>query len=376
MGNHAVTGHAANYVVEGATLMGFKHESFKFENTARTVMKLHGIDSWNAKALVREQLRRQAELAEQSPLRKIPVKDGIAFLMEHLGINQSRGQGYFGRGLSVFGPTRVCITREQFVVACWAMLQVSKDFRGRLVAAKPEHREILYSAFDSMDFDDSGTLTLGELAGACSVFFRGSTEECIKAVFSILDRGNGQKLRKSELREYLRPYMQAMMSEEAKPLQPLLLNRATDTIFKQMDSGNNQAITADEMLQWTRAGRNIIDSLAEIIDREVYSLWLQNSKDRFRHSHSFSTIRWGQHQEQPGRPCSSACSTHVSEPEDSREASSAASDVGHGADEGSVEHFHGTVALWGTVPPPPSPPGGSSQHMQHYGANYGELVGH
>jgi len=370
MGNHVVTGHAANYVIEGAALMGIKHESFRFENTAKAMMRLHDIDSWNARTLVREKLRRQAELAEQSPLRKIKVQEGLAFLVECLKL---KNQGYLDRGLSMFGANRVSITREQFVQACWDLLQQVKDFRQRPIVARPEDKDRLFEVFDSMDFDRSGTLTLGELAGGCSVFFRGSIEESVQAVFSVLDQSSDQKLGQPELREYLRPYVQAMMPEEAAALQPMLLKRATETIFKQMDVNSSQTITADDMLQWTRSGNNIIDSLVKIIDTEVYRLWLQNNEDRFKYGFAHRGNMWDQHQEQHRGSDGSACSTG-----DSR--TDAGSEVGGSEfsieSEGSLEHFRITVAHWSLVPPPPEPPQGSSTHMQHFGGAYADLIGH
>merc|ERR1719343_1910387 len=109
-------------------------------------------------------------------------------------------------------------------------------------------------------------------------------KDSIKAVFEILDENKDGHLTQSELREYLKPFVKAMMPEGAAALQPMLLKRATETIFKEMDKEINAdgVVTAEEMIKWTAEGKNIIDSLATLIDREVYTLWQQNNRDNLR----------------------------------------------------------------------------------------------
>jgi len=374
-------------------MMGLKHDSLKYENTAKAVMKYHGIESWNARALIGERLKRQTELAKQSPLSKIKVGEGLAFMQKRFN------QGYLDKGLSLLGAQSILsmrITREQFVAVCWDMMKKVKDYKQCSIEPKAEHKKALYDIFDSIDFDKSGTLSRGEWAGACSVFFRGTTEEYVTAVFSILDTNGDKKLPLSELQEYLRPYVDAMTPVEAEALRPMLLKRATETIFKKMDVNSNDSVSLKEMLQWTRAGNNIIDSLAAVIDGEVYAFWLKNSKDTWKqraagaNASPSSSISGGA--PCTGSPTSTCAGSPVPtcassprpvdtpRPLGSPRPVGSPSPVGSPAPvsgrspvlRGSLDHFHSTASHWSSVPPPPPPPqGGCSSHLRTFGGRYG-----
>ena len=69
--------------------------------------------------------------------------------------------------------------------------------------------------------------------------------------------------------EYLKPFVKAMIPENAASLMPMLLKRATEQIFQEMDKDHGQSIEAEEMMMWTKSGRNIIDALADLIDKDV-----------------------------------------------------------------------------------------------------------
>jgi len=283
MGNHAGLGHTLNACQDGASAVGVERHlgCFHFEHTAKVVMNVHSIESWNAKALVRENLRRQGELAKSTPLRLIPVLDGLKYINECLHILA----GPVGRGLDMLMCRRgYHMKREQFVTICWEMMRDLKDYRGNRVRRKPADQQELYEIFDSMDFDRSGELSTGEWAGGCSVFFHGSMEDSVRAVFQILDQNKDGHLTQPELREYMRPFVKAMIPERAAALQPMLLKRATEVIFREMDKEikGDGVITAEEMIKWTAEGKNIIDSLATVIDREVYTLWQKNNQERLR----------------------------------------------------------------------------------------------
>lgn len=295
MGNHVAMGHAVNCFQDGAEYLGCAHKSLKFESTAKAVMNLHGIESWNAKALVQETLSRQAELASRSPLRNIKVEEGLDFIKKELakgfgplGLRHPNG-GFTAPSLSMCTAAvtgGVNMTRDQFAYVCWEMLNTVKDYRGYRLEPRSKDREILYEVFDAMDIDRSGVLSTGEWAGGCSVFFRGNTDECVRAVFKILDQDHSETLTHPELREYLKPFIKAMIPESAAALQPMLLKRATDLIFQDMDKDNSHTISAQEMLQWTHEGKNIIDSLATLIDKEVYRLYMENKKDQDRRAYN------------------------------------------------------------------------------------------
>mmetsp|Transcript_54321 Transcript_54321/g.115952 ORF Transcript_54321/g.115952 Transcript_54321/m.115952 type:complete len:482 (+) Transcript_54321:151-1596(+) len=266
----AAAGHAATAWTGAAEMAGYEH----FEGAAKAVMKLHNIDSWNAKGLVRDKLKRQMELAQKSPLRFIKIEDAAAFLKRKLN------ESFWSRNLHKVGIMK--ISKEQFVEVCWEMIRSQPDYRGNPIRYVAQDRMDLYDIFESMDFDAEGTLCRGELAGACSVLFRGTTEEVIKVVFGILDADETGTVRPTELQEYLRPIVHAMIPDNARAIQPLLLKRCTDTIFKEMDADHDSGISEQDMLQWTKAGHNMITSLSDLIDKEVYSAWMENNEQMMR----------------------------------------------------------------------------------------------
>ena len=56
--------------------------------------------------------------------------------------------------------------------------------------------------------------------------------------------------------------------------------QAVDDIYYDMDMDHHADISSDEMLSWSQRGNNIVDRLADIIDQEVYQIWLAESKKR------------------------------------------------------------------------------------------------
>lgn len=226
-----------------------------FEKSAQTLIDLHGIQPWSARALVRENLRRQVELADNSPLRSIHVEQGL----EYMGEKISRNTWF-----------RSQLNRQQFVKTALDLMH------SRRINHTDRDRQLLHEIFDSMDFDKNGTLDLGEWAGGLSVFFQGTQEECIHAVFNALDTNKNKTLSKSELQEYLKPFVKAMSPAEADSLRPLLVKKATDEIFNEMDFNHDKKITSDELLDWSRRGNTIIEKMADIIDKEVYRIWLKS----------------------------------------------------------------------------------------------------
>lgn len=253
MGNHAATGHALN--------MCGCHDVIGFESSAKAVINLHGIEPWDARGLIKENLRRQGELARRSPLRKVSVKEGIAYMKD-----KTKGGG----GLLSSSE----VSREQFVEAIVMLLGHES------VPHTPQEREDLYAVFDSMDFDKNGKLCVSEWAAGLAVFFNGSTDDACRAVFSCLDTNSNGSVSKKELQAYLSPFVKAMTPSSAAALRPLLEKKATDDIYWDMDMDHSQDISADEMLQWTKKGNNIVDKLADIIDKEVYQIWLAENKKR------------------------------------------------------------------------------------------------
>lgn len=223
-----------------------------FQTTTRAVINAHGIEPWPARDLVRHNLQRQANLAKNHAFKQIPVADGVRWFKDRVG-------GYFAH-----------LTRNAFVEQGCALLQQSGVQHGQ------KDRNELYDIFDAMDFDGNGELSVGEWAGGVTVFFKGNNTECVLAVFDALDTNGDHTLDKNELREYLKPFVNAMTPPEASALRPLLLSRASDVIFDEMDFDHDTRITSDEMLQWSKeSGNNVINRVANIIEHEVYSGWLR-----------------------------------------------------------------------------------------------------
>lgn len=219
------------------------------------VIHMHDIEPWPARAMIKGNLARQAELCRRTPLRKIPVEQGMMWFKDKVG-------GWFGS-----------LNRKMFVEQATALL---------IQTGTPHSaydRNELYDVFDSMDFDGNGDLSIGEWAGGLTVFFKGSQEQCVHAVFDTLDRNGDRELSKSELQEYFKPFVKAMSPQEAAGLRPLLLQKATDKIFMDMDFHHTSKISSDEMIEWSKNGRNIVDEIAQIIEHEVYHIWLEE-KDR------------------------------------------------------------------------------------------------
>ncbi|CAK9024646.1 Hypothetical protein SCF082_LOCUS16728, partial [Durusdinium trenchii] len=71
---------------------------------------------------------------------------------------------------------------------------------------------------------------------------------------------------------------------------------AVDDIYYDMDMDHAADISSDEMLAWSKRGNNIVDRLADIIDQEVYQIWLSESKKRSKNMRR-SSESWpeGQH---------------------------------------------------------------------------------
>eukprot|EP00913_Durusdinium_trenchii_P024581 g23075.t1 len=100
----------------------------------------------------------------------------------------------------------------------------------------------------------NGLLSTGEWAAGLSVYFKGSMEEAVRAVFSCLDANGDGAISKSELQVYLSPFVKAMSPQEAAALRPLLEKKAVDDIYYDMDMDHAADISSDEMLAWSKRG--------------------------------------------------------------------------------------------------------------------------
>jgi Ca2+-binding EF-hand superfamily protein len=224
---------------------------------------MHGIEPWPARALVNENLKRQAALARKHPLKEIPVEVGMRWFKDKVG-------GWFQH-----------LDKQHFVDEATALMVHTRTRH------TPQDRDLLRDIFDSMDFDRNGELSTGEWAGGLTVFFKGTPTECIHAVFDCLDTNGDRTLSKSELQEYLTPFVKAMTPAQADALRPLLSRRVCDILFQEMDLDHNDAIDSDEMTAWAmKPGNQIINRVATVIEHEVYSIWLSEQDKKHRIAYS------------------------------------------------------------------------------------------
>lgn len=237
-------------------------DAMGFQNATRTVINMHGIEPWPARELIKDNLQRQAQLAQTHPFNQIPVETGMAWYNDRVG-------GMFTK-----------LTRDVFVDQGVELMVQSR------VRHNQGDRNRLYDIFDAMDFDSNGELSIGEWAGGLTVFFKGNMEECVHACFDCLDRNGDKSLSRYELQEYLAPFVNAMTPPEAAALRPLLLKRAAQEIYDEMDFDHNDAISSDEMIKWSKDGNNIVDRIATLIEHEVYQIWLADKDAQQRKAYS------------------------------------------------------------------------------------------
>eukprot|EP00442_Polarella_glacialis_P009742 CAMPEP_0115086704 /NCGR_PEP_ID=MMETSP0227-20121206/22761_1 /TAXON_ID=89957 /ORGANISM="Polarella glacialis, Strain CCMP 1383" /LENGTH=479 /DNA_ID=CAMNT_0002476247 /DNA_START=95 /DNA_END=1534 /DNA_ORIENTATION=+ len=253
MGNavnaQTATGHVFN--ICGCT------DVIGFEPSAKALINLHSIEPWDARSLVKDNLAKQGELAKRSPLRKVQVEDGLQFV-------KAKTQGWF----------QASLTRDQFVTICITLLATKE------VQHTQKDRDDLYLIFDSLDFDGNGELSTGEWAAGLSVFFKGIMEIAVRAVFQTLDADNNASISKRELKAYVSPFVKAMVPPQASALRPVLESKVVNDIYSEMDMDKKGGISSDEMIMWTKKGNNLIDKLADIIDKEVYQIWLDQHHNR------------------------------------------------------------------------------------------------
>lgn len=236
-------------------------QAFGFERSAQALISFHNIEPWSAKAEVREHWQRQMALARRTPLRHIPVHTGLVYF------GGGSNRGWFQS-----------LTKDRFMKLAIKLLEDQR------IHHTQTDRVDLGEIFDSMDYDLNGQLSVGEWASGLTIFFAGTPEECVHAVFDALDTNGSKTLTKSELQEYVKPYVKAMTPPHADALRPLLVNKATDTLYAEMDKDHHNDISAEEMVWWNvHSGNNLIDRLAELIDGEAYSIWVQNQRAQGGH---------------------------------------------------------------------------------------------
>jgi len=263
MGNSAATGH----VVAASNV----HQAVGLKRTLQLLMKQHRIEPWTVHDLGHSnplaKLRRQADLCTVSPFRFIPVKEGLSHFSKHAG-------GWV-----------VQLTREKFI-------ELSIELFDKKGLKHPiEEAKIFYDVFDSIDMYSDATLSIGELVGGLSTFFAGTLDERSKAVYDVLDQSASDKVSKSLLSQFLKPYVWSLVPGSAEVFRPILLPYVTDEIFGEMSSTPSKGhVNSSEFARWVQRGNPnaehlkasntapvfsaaIFERCAQIIEGVVHAAW-------------------------------------------------------------------------------------------------------
>lgn len=224
------------------------HGAKGFNRSAEVIIRTTDIQPWQARALIGERLRKQIELSKKCSLRFIPVRDGFNHFCDKIG----RFNG---------------LTRQVF-------LDTAKNLISTKQIKTGADDELLLQVFDSIDYDGNGSLTHGEWAGGLIIFFQGTPDDRTKVLFEMLDRDKNGDLSKSDMKEYLRPLVNAMTPPEASALRPLLLQHAIDQIFNAVDAKNAGKCSFLEFQNW-RKDHDLLEELAHMIEAEIYKIWLE-----------------------------------------------------------------------------------------------------
>merc|ERR1712224_15214 len=136
---------------------------------------------------------------------------------------------------------------------------------------------------ESMDFQKSETLSVGEWARGLVALFEGTEQEKEHAIFDLLDLDGDHYLSYDELKEYLKPFVKAMIPAEASALQPCLLEHCADQVLRSIKSTTcrivapsniekygSDMVSYEELFQWLQK-HTLGDFLAQTIDTEVGS---------------------------------------------------------------------------------------------------------
>lgn len=94
-------------------------------------------------------------------------------------------------------------------------------------------------------------------------------------MFDFLDRSSNGFLERAELEEYLLPFVKALTPQRTAALRPLLLRKATDDLFREIDVTGDGKLSSKEMLRWMEAGNDVFEWLSTLIEHQVYQIWLE-----------------------------------------------------------------------------------------------------
>lgn len=211
------------------------------------LVRKHGIEPWRVMDYVNHQWDAHAGLVGRSPLRKIHVKDGFDFIKQRMAGSKE-------------------LSKEAFVRICKDMLIV------KAISSLPHEIDTLNEVFDGLDFDKSGSIELGELAGGAAHFFRGTEAERMQAVFEMLDADGSGEISKDELEEWLTPFVNVMIPDPASPLRSHIIGKVVNDIHLEMDEDRENDISYVEMAGWIDKGNTIVHSAAASIERGLHTV--------------------------------------------------------------------------------------------------------
>lgn len=223
-----------------------------------------GVQRWDSKVLFQQRLEK-IRLAYNTPLRAINVLDGLHKFTSELGAVRSLDT-------STFKKTLMCMLDQNGHVDSVLDLDI---------------------VLQSMDFQKSDTLSVGEWGHGLAALFDGTQEEKENAIFNLLDLDDDHYLSYEDLMEYLKPFVKGMIPAEASVLQTCLLQHCTDKVLHSIKSttcrvvapstvekyGSNM-VSYEELFQWLQ--KNTLGNfLAHIIDTEVGGDRLQSLIDDY-----------------------------------------------------------------------------------------------
>jgi len=239
------------------------------EQSIEALIHATDISPWSSKMLFLQNTKEQRQLASVSSLRHVPVAYGLKQVMAELHVmgvlNGAADRNTF---VNIVGslPLKTC----GYVKAHEHLNSVFDSVFDSMIC---EH---LNSVFDSMTFDEPDMLSLGEWSVGLSVFLEGTEEEKTQALFELLDQDSDGCLSKKELKEYMAPLVKSMIPSEAIPMQPTLLELCASQMMQSLSVKVDGKVSRQQFLQF-HSEHHIVDSLFDMIDSNVYQMWLRKN---------------------------------------------------------------------------------------------------
>jgi len=140
------------------------------------------------------------------------------------------------------------ISCERFMLLAMALLKAQN------ADPTPNDQKELRDLFSVLgaDGDFVSEMNAGELAGGLAGFFQGNAAERICAVYDLLNIDQAAGLPKEALREFLRPYVGAMVPHRAEVLRPLFLKKISDDLFEELSCNRSDYVSLKELQDWMR----------------------------------------------------------------------------------------------------------------------------